>query len=108
VDLRAPIYHDDRKPMQRWIASQQKYAAEEARHLLLTPISQLSRSDRLRRMAWPMPGLVFLYTLLAKRCLLDGWPGWVYVLERTIAESMIALEISKQRLASEARGAAQD
>lgn len=101
-DLRAPVYHDDRKPLQRWFASQQRYAAEEARHLLSAPTSQLTRRDRIRRMAWPAPGLVFLYTLFVKRCLLDGWPGWVYVLERTIAESMIALEVVKRRLEAKA------
>lgn len=98
AELRAPIFHDDRKPLQRWFASQQIYAQGEARHLLSTPTADLSGRDRIRRMAWPAPGLVFFYTLLAKRCLFDGWPGWVYVLERTIAESMIALELVKRRL----------
>ena len=40
-------------------------------------------------MAWPSPILVFLYTLFAKGCILDGWHGWFYVLQRTLAETMI-------------------
>jgi len=35
---------------------------------------------------------VFFYTLLWKRCILDGWAGWLYVLHRTLAEMMIAIE----------------
>ena len=49
-------------------------------------------------MAWPAPILVFLYTLITKRCVLDGWAGWLYVLQRTLAETMIALEIVDRRL----------
>ena len=38
------------------------------------------------------------YTLLIKKCLLDGWPGWLYALQRTYAEFLIALEIIDRRL----------
>jgi glycosyltransferase involved in cell wall biosynthesis len=95
--LSAPIFHDDRKPLSRWIASQQRYARTEAEHLLAAPKASLGRNDRIRLMAWPAPMLVFLYTLLVKRCLFDGWPGWYYVLQRTIAEMLIALEILDRR-----------
>ena len=96
--LSAPIFHDDRKPLSRWIASQQRYARAEAEHLLTAPRTALGRNDRIRLMGWPAPMLVFVYTLIAKRCLLDGWPGWYYVLQRTIAELLIALEIVDRRL----------
>ena len=94
----APIYHDDRKPHARWLASQQRYAAREADYLLSTPQAALGRNDRIRRMGWPAPMLVFVYTLLVKRCILDGWAGWHYVLQRTMAETMIALEVVDRRL----------
>jgi len=93
--LRSPIYHDDRKPLSRWFASQQRYAKLEAAHLLSA--SELRLSDRIRRMAWPAPILVFFYTLIAKRCILDGWAGWFYVLQRTLAEIMVALELIDRR-----------
>jgi glycosyltransferase involved in cell wall biosynthesis len=96
--LNAPIYHDDRKPFSRWFASQQRYAELEARYLIEQPSSGLRYTDRIRRMAWPAPFLVFFYTLLAKRCILDGWPGWLYVLQRTLAEMMIAIAVIDQRL----------
>jgi hypothetical protein len=102
--LRARVDHDDRKPLSRWLASQQKYAMLEAGHLLSKPSAMLSRADRIRLMAWPAPTLVFFYTLIIKRCILDGWPGWLYVLQRTFAETLIALEIVDRRLAFDVVG----
>ena len=96
--LDSHIDHDDRKPLARWLASQQNYARLEEDHLLGTARASLGRTDRLRLMAWPAPVLVFFYTLLAKRCILDGWPGWLYVLQRTLAEIMLAIEIVDRRL----------
>ena len=98
--LKAKIFHDDRKPLSRWLASQQRYARLEADYLLGADPITLGRSDRIRRMGWPAPPLAFLYTLIVKRCLLDGWPGWLYVLQRTLAETMIALEIVDRRMAA--------
>jgi glycosyltransferase involved in cell wall biosynthesis len=103
VDLRGVIFHDDRKPLTRWLASQQRYAQEEAEYLLGMPAEELSKTDRLRLMAWPAPALVCLYTLVAKGCLLDGLPGWYYVLQRLCAEVMLALEIVGRRLAVDDR-----
>jgi glycosyltransferase involved in cell wall biosynthesis len=96
--LEGKIYHDDRKPLARWFTSQQRYARAEADHLLATAPSELGRADRLRLKGWPMPIAVFLYTLIWKRCLLDGWPGWLYALQRLAAETMLALEIVDRRL----------
>lgn len=96
--LKAKIYHDDRKPLSRWLSSQQRYARDEADHLLANHAGMLRRPDYIRRMAWPAPPLVFLYTLFVKGCLLDGWPGWFYALQRTLAESLIAIEIVDRRI----------
>jgi glycosyltransferase involved in cell wall biosynthesis len=99
--LSGRIYHDDRKPLSHWLASQQRYAAREAEYLTGTQRNALRSTDRIRSKGWPAPILVFFYTLLFKGCLLDGWPGWYYVLQRTLAEIMIALEIVDRRLRSE-------
>jgi glycosyltransferase involved in cell wall biosynthesis len=96
--LTGRIDHDDRKPIDRWMASQQKYAKLEADHLLSMARANLRRVDRLRLLAWPAPMLVFIYTLMVNRCILDGLPGWLYVLQRTLAETMIAIEIVDRRL----------
>lgn len=96
--LRESIYHDDRKPLSRWLASQQAYARLEAEHLLSKQRSELRHLERLRLLAAPAPFLVFIYTLLVKRCLLDGRLGWFYVLQRTLAEIMLALEILDRKM----------
>src|SRR5207249_3864047 len=49
LPLRSVIFHDDRKPLERWFSEQMRYAAREARHLLTTPLNQLNRPDRIRR-----------------------------------------------------------
>jgi len=98
LPLTGPIYHDDRKPLARWLASQSIYALREAEHLLSANRSALKRVDQIRLAVWPAPFLVLLYTLFVKGCLLDGWPGWFYALQRLIAESMIALAILNRRL----------
>jgi glycosyltransferase involved in cell wall biosynthesis len=91
------VYHDDRKPLARWLTSQQRYAREEAEYLLGTPPGRLRRNDKVRLMGWPAPITVFFYTLFVKGCLLDGWAGWHYVLQRTVAEMVLALEIIDRR-----------
>jgi len=96
-DLAGVIYHDDRKPFARWLASQQRYAHDEADHLL-DHHNTLTRADKIRRMGWPAPLGVLFYTLIMKGCLLDGWPGWYYALQRLIAETLIAREILGRRL----------
>jgi hypothetical protein len=98
LPLKGVIYHDDRKPLARWMASQQRYAADEAKFLMASRGEKLVLADRLRLMGWPAPLGVLVYTLFLKGCLLDGWPGWYYALQRTIAEMLIALEIVDRRL----------
>jgi glycosyltransferase involved in cell wall biosynthesis len=97
-DLSARIDHDDRKPLSCWFTSQQRYAKLEAEHLMSAGSAELSRADRMRLLAGPAPFAALFYTLIIKRCLLDGWVGWFYAIQRMIAEAMIALEIADRRL----------
>ena len=91
-----PIHHDDRKSLSRWFDTQQRYAHQEAEYIDTNTI--LNRADRVRGMMWPAPFLVFLYTLVVKGCLLDGWPGWFYALQRLLAETMLALALLERRI----------
>lgn len=103
--LRSPIYHDDRKPLSRWFASQMRYSSIEAEHLLSSRKKQLSPSDRIRLLIVPAPVLVLLYTLIVKGGLLDGWPGWFYALQRMCAEVMLSVKLCDRRFkATLARG----
>lgn len=96
--LRASIYHDDRKPLSRWMASQGSYAAKEADYLLTTPRSELNLADRLRLLGWLMPLIAPLYALVWKRCVFEGAAGWHYACQRMFSETAIALAILERRL----------
>jgi glycosyltransferase involved in cell wall biosynthesis len=98
LPLASVIFHDDRKPLARWLDSQQRYARMEARYLNETPREKLGRSDRIRSLGWLAPIGVLFYTLFVKGCILDGWPGWFYALQRLCAETLIALEVLERRL----------
>ncbi|HZT87634.1 MAG TPA: glycosyltransferase family 2 protein [Stellaceae bacterium] len=95
--LRGVVYHDDRKPLMRWLASQQRYAREEAAYLLGRRRQLLRMRDRLRLMAWPAPFAALFYALFLKRVVLDGRAGWFYALQRLLAETLLALELIEQR-----------
>jgi glycosyltransferase involved in cell wall biosynthesis len=98
LPLSGPIYHDDRKSLEHWFSSQRRYARQEAEYLLSSDRTALGRVDRLRLAAWPAPLAALLYTLLVKGCVLDGWPGWFYALQRLLAETLVALEIIDKQL----------
>ena len=103
LPLSGVIFHDDRKPLARWVASQRRYAQDEAEYLLEPGRKTLGAADRIRLAAWPAPLAIFLHTLIVKGCLLDGWPGWYYTLQRLIFETILALEIIDRRLRRDAR-----
>ncbi|MDB6155832.1 MAG: glycosyl transferase [Chthoniobacteraceae bacterium] len=95
--LRNLIFHDDRKPLLAWLIAQARYAALEADKLLSLNPAQLSAPDRVRRAIVPAPFLVFFYTLFAKGLIFDGWAGWWYVLQRTVAELILSLYLLERR-----------
>ena len=96
--LSAHILHDDRKPLERWFAEQIRYSAKEAKHLVETALAELNRADRIRRKIILAPALIFFYTLIGKGLILDGWPGWFYVFQRTLAELLLSLRLIEQKL----------
>ena len=95
--LKGLILHDDRKPLSRWIRAQDKYSVLEARHLLATNPADLSSADRLRKRIFFAPAAVFFYLLIVKGLILDGWRGWYYVCQRTIAEMLLSLRLVTER-----------
>lgn len=96
--LQTKIDHDDRKPLSRWLSSQDKYARLEAAKLLALRGGQLHLQDRIRRTMILGPLLVFVYTLVVRRALFDGWHGWYYAFQRTLAEIILSLRLLEQRL----------
>lgn len=100
--LQGVIYHDDRKPFVRWLNEQDKYMRRESRHLLQTPARELTPQDRIRRWVVIAPLAVFLYTLIGQGLVLDGWRGWLYVAQRTIAELLLSARLAQARIRGEA------
>jgi glycosyltransferase involved in cell wall biosynthesis len=96
-ELSGKIDHDDRKPLSHWLQAQDRYATIEARHLLALPLTQLSFQDRLRRKIFFAAPAMFLYLLFGRGLILDGWPGWLYVAQRTIAELLLSVRLLIER-----------
>ncbi len=95
--MRQPLLHDDRKPLSRWLASQQTYLTQETHKLLHTPPSQLGLTDKLRLRHAITPLAALPYCLLWRRGLLDGWRGWFYAFQRTYAEILLSLMLWEAR-----------
>jgi glycosyltransferase involved in cell wall biosynthesis len=95
-DLRSPIDHDDRKSWSRWMASQRRYAAEEAQKLSASGWSELKWPDRLRKVPFASTLAVLPYCLVVKRCALDGRAGLVYTAQRSIAELMTTMQLMRR------------
>ena len=96
--LKSPLVHDDRKPLSRWVLSQAKYMEREAEKLVGTPNRELGLADRLRKKIIFAPFVMFLYCLIAKRGILDGWAGLYYALQRMIAEAILSLKVIEKKL----------
>ena len=99
-DLLMPLLHDDRKPLRRWLESQARYTKLEARKLRAAAPAELSRVDRMRR--WPLvvPPLALFYCLIVRGGILDGWGGFYYGFQRSIAELMLSVYLIKGRFSS--------
>ena len=95
--LRHPILHDDRKPLERWLASQLRYLTIESRKLQTTPLSQLSTADRLRLKTPLAPLAALVLCLFVNGGILDGWQGWTYAFQRCYAEILLKLMLLETR-----------
>jgi glycosyltransferase involved in cell wall biosynthesis len=89
-DLDARAGHDDRKSFKRWLASQKRYAKQEAVKLQETPWGELSVQDKLRRSGLA-PLVILPYMLINQRSILDGMAGLKYTSQRLIAECYLQL-----------------
>ena len=96
--LSAFILHDDRKPLSRWLTSQDGYSLKEAEKLMRARREDLRFQDRLRLLIIPAPLLVFFYCLIVRGLVLDGFPGWFYIWQRVLAEVMLSLRLLERKL----------
>jgi glycosyltransferase involved in cell wall biosynthesis len=89
--LRSSILHDDRKPLSRWLSTQSAHTVLEGQKLLASNPRKLNLADRIRRLRVLAPGAILLYCLVYKVGISDGWPGFYYAFQRTLAEIMLSL-----------------
>ncbi|UBF27985.1 glycosyltransferase family 2 protein [Kovacikia minuta CCNUW1] len=87
------IYHDDRKPLSRWLWAQDRYMVIEIKKLLETPFNELSWGDRIRRTKILAPFIILIYCLVLKGGILDGWRGWYYAFQRVLAETLLGIRL---------------
>jgi glycosyltransferase involved in cell wall biosynthesis len=95
--LGTPMVHDDRKSLRRFIERQRAYMRQEAEKLRATPFAALSASGKIRKLRVVAPFATLLYTLFARRTILDGLPGLHYAFERFLAEAILSRELFRAR-----------
>ena len=95
--LTGSIQHDDRKPFNRWIAGQKKYADQETEKLIQTPYKKLNLVDKLRRLLL-LPIFMPVYILLFKGSIFDGRRGIYYTYLRTYYEVVLAVKVLKRTI----------
>ena len=109
--LKGKIWHDDRKPLNRWFQSQMRYSEIEAAYLELATASpstggqgagraELNRVDKMRKWLIIVPLAMPIYLLLVRGLIFDGWNGWYYAFQRTVAEMMLSLRLLEHKLKS--------
>jgi glycosyltransferase involved in cell wall biosynthesis len=91
--LNSFIYHDDRKPLGRWLWAQNRYVLLEQAKLRASPPEEDGPQDRLRRTKVIAPLLVLAYCLVVRRGVLDGWAGLYYAYQRALAEALLAIRL---------------
>lgn len=99
--LRARLIHDDRKPLTRWLAAQDRYMRLEAEAILSRPRAALGFADRLRLLPPLAPFAVFALCYLARGGFRDGRAGLYYALQRMLAEALLGLRLIERRLDGE-------
>ena len=97
--LKGKIWHDDRKPLNRWFQSQNRYSEIEVTYLLGAKNEELNRADAIRK-KWLVvaPMAMPIYLLLVRGLIFDGWNGWYYAFQRTVAEMMLAIRLLEHKL----------
>ena len=101
LPLKHPLLHDDRKSLDRWLASQDGYLRSEANKLLATPSGQLALADRLRKHTPLAPLAALVVCLILKGGIFDGRFGLFYAIQRLYAEVLLLLHLQGQRIAAD-------
>lgn len=100
LQLSGFIHHDDRKPLSRWLWAQSRYTDLEVEKLAKARFGDLRVQDKLRKFIFIAPPLVLLYALFARGLVFDGWAGFHYAIQRTVAELLLSAKLIESRITS--------
>ena len=84
------LIHDDRKPYQAFLSAQARYAQDLVAR---SRKGDLTWRDRLRVKTPAMLFIVPFWSAVMRSAFLSGKTGWVYVLDRLIAEAIMFREV---------------
>ena len=98
-NLTSRILHDDRKSLSHWLQAQDRYMRLEAQHITEQGWSKLGIADKLRRIPFVAPFVMFWYCYIGKGLWLDGRFGLYYALQRMLAECVLALRLIERHWA---------
>jgi hypothetical protein len=93
--FRSPLIHDDRKPVERWVASQLAYQLLNQKEL--SNGGRRRMRDRLRHLG-VMPPIVGLLAYVRAGGPFRGAAAARYAYERTVAEGLLAIRLMDARL----------
>lgn len=103
ASLSGVIFHDDRKPLSRWVASQDRYMLLEAEKLLNADWSNLGWAGRIRKLRVVAPFAMLCYCLLWQGLVLDGRAGLFYAFQRAFAELLLSLHLLRHDLSPDGK-----
>jgi glycosyltransferase involved in cell wall biosynthesis len=110
--LEADLIDENRKGLAEWFSRQNRYSGSEAEYELaqerlpwrladLASADPLARRAALKRLAASMPGRpawYFLYSYIVRGGFLDGVPGFIFCLLKSVYQWMIAIKKIESRL----------
>lgn len=96
--LSGVIFHDDRKDLSHWVASQDRYMKLEADKLLDANWSNLGWAGRVRKLRVVAPFAMLFYCLFLQGLVLDGRAGLFYSFQRAFAELLLSLHLLRHDL----------
>jgi glycosyltransferase involved in cell wall biosynthesis len=102
--LKSRIVHDDWKPIQQWLVSQERYMQREFHKLRGRSGPGLQSWMRVRPPL--MPIAVFFYCLFVKGLIFNGRAGIFYALQRMVAEALLSLILLEDYLRQSATSTA--
>ncbi len=92
-DLRSPMFHDDRKSLKTLVQVTDAIHRTRSAKTARSRSAELGFADRLRRWRFVVPPAMLVYCLIVRGGIFDGWAGFYYAFQRTLAELMLSVHL---------------